>query len=370
MSVGSRVDMDLDIEFGNDANWYSSRGIVAGMTETNPCDSSGIITYSTTQAFNTNVAGTPLFLGTGGQCFLQFNSFTPFTNPNQLVFESPLLTQNGDAFSRGNAATLGSFWVAPPVGPSNSGLQIVSNTAQVNAATLASGFETYTGTTNQSFSSNQAAKVTIPVLNTNANSFVEVLTNASSTDETFYSGYCSNASATGSGIAENLAGVGSVLASQTSVAGCAAGDTIELRHIGFLLYFYKNGILDTDFTPNPATDSSVTAITGGSPGLFIGQSAAGAVGVTNFVATNNPTVGASQATNIGADSGVFPLLFASVTQGLPILVGSLPGASAANVGQTRTVSDSTTVTLEGQTCVGSGAVTAIAFSNGTVWKCF
>jgi hypothetical protein len=36
----------------------------------------------------------------------------------------------------------------------------------------------------------------------------------------------------------------------------------------------------------------------------------------------------------------------------------------------RRVTDSTTIITEGQTCAGSGAVTALAFSNGTVWKCF
>lgn len=54
---------------------------------------------------------------------------------------------------------------------------------------------------------------------------------------------------------------------------------------------------------------------------------------------------------------------------IPVAVGSLPAASS-NGGQWRTVNDSTTVVAEGQSCVGSGAVTALAFSNGTVWKCF
>jgi hypothetical protein len=55
---------------------------------------------------------------------------------------------------------------------------------------------------------------------------------------------------------------------------------------------------------------------------------------------------------------------------LPVLVGALPVAGAGNAGQIRTVSDSTAVASEGQTCVGGGAVTAAAFSNGVVWKCF
>jgi hypothetical protein len=57
-------------------------------------------------------------------------------------------------------------------------------------------------------------------------------------------------------------------------------------------------------------------------------------------------------------------------QALPTIVSQLPAAAAGNAGQVRQVTDSTTVSTEGQTCVGSGAVAALAFSNGTVWKCF
>lgn len=50
-------------------------------------------------------------------------------------------------------------------------------------------------------------------------------------------------------------------------------------------------------------------------------------------------------------------------------VGSLPSA-ASNSGVIMTVTDSTTVSAEGQTCVGGSNVKALAFSNGSVWKCF
>lgn len=53
-----------------------------------------------------------------------------------------------------------------------------------------------------------------------------------------------------------------------------------------------------------------------------------------------------------------------------ITVASLPAAAAGNAGQMRIVSDSTAIAAEGQTCVGGGAVTALAFSNGSVQKCF
>jgi hypothetical protein len=51
------------------------------------------------------------------------------------------------------------------------------------------------------------------------------------------------------------------------------------------------------------------------------------------------------------------------------VVGSLLSASAhpfATIG----VTDSTTISAEGQTCVGGSTNKAIAISNGTVWKCF
>lgn len=50
-------------------------------------------------------------------------------------------------------------------------------------------------------------------------------------------------------------------------------------------------------------------------------------------------------------------------------VAALPSA-ASSTGKMRRVSDSTTVSAEGQTCVGGGTATALAFSNGSVWKCF
>jgi hypothetical protein len=54
----------------------------------------------------------------------------------------------------------------------------------------------------------------------------------------------------------------------------------------------------------------------------------------------------------------------------PVTVASLPAAAAGNKGWQRTVSNSTTISAEGQTCVGGGTDTALAFSNGVVWKCF
>jgi hypothetical protein len=50
-------------------------------------------------------------------------------------------------------------------------------------------------------------------------------------------------------------------------------------------------------------------------------------------------------------------------------VSMLPTASANNAGAMFRVTDSAT-TVEGGTCQSGGSQTALAFSNGTVWKCF
>jgi hypothetical protein len=54
----------------------------------------------------------------------------------------------------------------------------------------------------------------------------------------------------------------------------------------------------------------------------------------------------------------------------PTTVGALPAAAAGNAGQMFEVTDSTAVASEGQTCVGGSTNKALAFSNGSVWKCF
>jgi hypothetical protein len=55
---------------------------------------------------------------------------------------------------------------------------------------------------------------------------------------------------------------------------------------------------------------------------------------------------------------------------LTTTVGGLPPAAAGNKGYQQTVTDSTAIATEGQTCVGGSGNAALAFSNGTVWKCF
>ena len=69
-------------------------------------------------------------------------------------------------------------------------------------------------------------------------------------------------------------------------------------------------------------------------------------------------------------SGNLPLFANRGVQPGASTVAQLPAASVNNAGQMRTVTDSTAIAAEGQTCAGTGAVTALAFSTGAAWKCF
>lgn len=51
-------------------------------------------------------------------------------------------------------------------------------------------------------------------------------------------------------------------------------------------------------------------------------------------------------------------------------VSSLPPAASSNAAAMFRVTDSTAINAEGQSCIGGGTNTALAFSNGSVWKCF
>lgn len=63
------------------------------------------------------------------------------------------------------------------------------------------------------------------------------------------------------------------------------------------------------------------------------------------------------------------LLVSPFQNAIPIIVGNLPSA-ASGKDNVIVVSDSTAIASEGQTCVGGSSNTALAFSNGSVWKCF
>jgi hypothetical protein len=100
----------------------------------------------------------------------------------------------------------------------------------------------------------------------------------------------------------------------------------------------------------------------------VGQHVAG----TSFVDTiaspadaNLPQVSGTGSTIINSTGAYAPFFEAP-----PITVSQLPPAAAGNAGQIRRVMDSTKITGEGQPCEGGGSGVALAFSSGTVWKCF
>jgi hypothetical protein len=86
---------------------------------------------------------------------------------------------------------------------------------------------------------------------------------------------------------------------------------------------------------------------------------------TGVVLSAPPTITATGST-IMNNTGVYAPFF----EAPPITVSALPGAAAGNAGQVRRVTDSTIVSSEGQTCTGGSTNAALAFSNGSVWKCF
>jgi hypothetical protein len=98
----------------------------------------------------------------------------------------------------------------------------------------------------------------------------------------------------------------------------------------------------------------------------------------NAVRINSDSGGTAGTTGLEVWSGGgAPAKIASITPtgtaGQLTLVGttvaSLPSA-ASNPGAILTVTDSTTISAEGQTCTGGSNVKALAFSNGAQWKCF
>jgi hypothetical protein len=78
-----------------------------------------------------------------------------------------------------------------------------------------------------------------------------------------------------------------------------------------------------------------------------------------------PTVTGTGSTIVNGTGAYAPFF-----QAPPITVSQLPAAASGNAGQMRRVTDSTTITSEGQACAGGGSAAALAFSDGKVWKCF
>lgn len=89
-------------------------------------------------------------------------------------------------------------------------------------------------------------------------------------------------------------------------------------------------------------------------------------------AANNATfrlIGSTAGNLVSIDPGAQGVAFGGKFTPGSTTVASLP-AAGSNGGSVMVVTDSTAVASEGQTCVGSSTNTALAFSNGSVWKCF
>jgi hypothetical protein len=100
-----------------------------------------------------------------------------------------------------------------------------------------------------------------------------------------------------------------------------------------------------------------------------GSEAAGSINLTAGSGINSSAVinGGSINLNLGAPTGGGTAGVMGLGSGAT--VASLPAASTVP-GSVAYVTDSTSISAEGQTCAGSSSNKALAFSNGTVWKCF
>jgi hypothetical protein len=132
----------------------------------------------------------------------------------------------------------------------------------------------------------------------------------------------------------------------------------------------ENNDLNNNFTgPLSLTDSNINV-------SVLGNLPFGILNQTNGGILFLPSTNGAQFVNhlktlvtLGTDDGGNVTANASVQPGAGITVASLPSA-ASNAGKMIYVTDSTAIAAEGQTCAGSSTNKALAFSNGSVWKCF
>ena len=236
MDQGSLLNISgLDIENHTTGTWTRVNNLV----ETNPCFTSGIITY-TSFAFDYSS-----IWSSGGQCFSTFNSAAPTG-----IAASPAF----DSFSRANNPVLAAGWndIGVPNHRCNStgGLTIVSN-----SATSASGLAGCIFIAQQS-NADQFSKATV---NTIDASGLDVVVRSTQTSVlTYYDYFCSSSG--GRILRKRVAGAFTTLAS--TVSNCSVGDVMELDAIGTNLYAYYNGAIDLS-----ASDSAVTT---GFPGILVG----------------------------------------------------------------------------------------------------
>lgn len=149
-------------------------------------------------------------------------------------------------------------------------------------------------------------------------------------------------------------------ATSASVATACGGVSTQLVMISGTACQGTNGV----------GGSSVTYVTNGSGGmeLVIGGATGANASLEVFNSSSNGAalqIGGSGAVNVFNDGHAVLSAYTNV----PTAVSGLPAVAGAK-GWWITVNDSTTVAAEGQTCVGGSSNQALAFSNGTIWKCF
>lgn len=128
--------------------------------------------------------------------------------------------------------------------------------------------------------------------------------------------------------------------------------------------------------------SSATLLSDQIPGGITAPTLAGTNSITaaagNYLTlrpgSGSPSFGFALQNNAGSTNWIQIDTSGDVLAGIslavaPLAVASLPSAGS-NAGQIRYVNDSTAISAEGQTCVGSSSTKALAFSNGSNWKCF
>lgn len=245
--------------------------VVYHVLETNAGFTNGIISFSDTTAGVGNVGVANLFDGGGGGSF----SVLQATSQHNIA-----RTPGVDSFTRANSTSVGPAWLP------NLSCKLQSNSAQISTPGSAGCLEIYFG---QQFVNDQNSAIKVATLDVNASSIAFAYTNMTlngSNQQSGYEYYCSAASATGSGIAKVTNGTGIALGdAQTSVAGCVAGDTIELRHIGTWLYAYRNGLLDKNIPTNPISDATYST---GNPGFAFSEDATGLVSMQNWSGGSPP----------------------------------------------------------------------------------
>lgn len=275
MLQGSIVDVDLlDMEFGNDANWYSTaRNKLAKLSETNNGYTSGKITYQVVLAGSGIIAEFPaanLFTSGG----VNFQSFEGSTAPNVAILPA------SDSGTRPNASTWGPAWLQM-----SSGFTCTSPAAITSNAFTTSGAAINCVYVAQTPGPDQFSKATIGAVDASG----LTVTVRGSTSANTYNDYLCTSNA-GQTLRKRVAGTFTNLA--TNATNCAANDVIELRAIGTSYFAYRNGVLSMT-----ATDSSVTS---GYPGMV---SAASTDTLTNWSGGNVPL--SDSARSLASLPGIF-----------------------------------------------------------------